>query len=112
MPELQRTRARIGRGLASALLCALLLLGAALALAACSPAGNGDEREVRGQVTAVDAGANTFTVRGDDGKDYRFKLVEGSKADLPEIKTHFDRKQPVEVRYRGTTEPYEVISAH
>ncbi len=112
MSGLQRTRARIGRGLVSALLCALLWASAALALAACGPTGNGGEREVRGQVTAVDAAASTFTVRGADGRDYRFKLVEGSKADLPEIKTHFDRKQPVEVRYRGTTEPYEVISAH
>lgn len=112
MPGLQRTRGRIGRGLVAALLCALLWASAALALAGCSPSGNGGEREVRGQVTALDAGASTFTVRGADGRDYRFKLVEGSKADLPEIKTHFDRKQPVEVRYRGTTEPYEVISAH
>jgi hypothetical protein len=89
----------------------LLLAAAALGLGACTGEG-GRERVVKGQVTRVDLATQTFTVRGDDGKSYEFKMVSGSKGDLPEIKEHMDLKKPVEVKYRGTTPPYEVISAH
>lgn len=93
-------------------LCVLLLAAAMLGLSACTGEG-GREREVKGQVTRVDLATQTFTVQGDDGRAYEFKMVSGSKGDLPEIKEHMDRKKPIEVRYRdGTTPTYEVISAH
>lgn len=100
------------RSAASLILCVALTLGATLALGACGgPSGDG-EREIKGLVTGVDAGAKTFTVQGDDGRSYAFRMVEGSKAELPEIKEHMDLKKPVEVRYKGTAPPYEVVSAH
>lgn len=90
------------------LLCVLLL---AVGMGGCSGEGGG-EKQIKGQVTGFDIGTKTFTVQGNDGKSYEFKMVDGSRGDLPEIKEHMDLKKPVEVRYRGTTSPYEVVSAH
>ena len=92
-------------------LCVVLLGVGTLLLGGCSGEGGG-EKQIKGQVTRLDIGTKTFTVQGDDGKNYEFKMVDGSRGDLPEIKEHMDLKKPVEVRYRGTTPPYEVVSAH
>ena len=89
-----------------------LLIVVGLTSSACLRPGGGDQREVKGLVTRVDATAKTFTVAGDDGKTYDFRMVAGSKGDLPEIKEHMDLKKPVEVKYRGTTSPYDVVEAH
>lgn len=90
-----------------------LLIVVTLTLCACVVGGaGGDQKEVKGLVTSVDANAKTFTVAGDDGKTYDFRMVSGSKGDLPELKEHMDLKKPVEVKYRGTTSPYEVVEAH
>lgn len=99
------------RGSILVLRVGVLAIALALTLGACGGAG-GDGQEIRGLVTGVDAGAQTFTIQGDDGRSYIFKMVDGSRGDLPEIKEHMDLKKPVEVRYRGTAPPYEVISAH
>lgn len=89
-----------------------LLIVVTLTLCACVGGGGGGQKEVKGLVTSVDANAKTFTVAGDDGKTYDFRMVSGSKGDLPELKEHMDLKKPVEVKYRGTTSPYEVVEAH
>lgn len=92
-----------------AFLCVALALLAPALLGACG--GAGDQKTVKGQVTAVDAGARTFSVRGNDGKTYDFKMVAGSKGDLAELKEHLDLKKEVEVTYRGSAAPYEVVNA-
>jgi hypothetical protein len=39
-------------------------------------------------------------------------LVSGSKGDINEIKTtHLDGKSQVEVKYKGSNSPYDVVSA-
>ena len=92
------------------LLCLALALVAALTLGACGGAGGG-EQEIKGVVTRFDNGARTFTVQGDDGRSYDFKMVAGSKGDLAEIKEHMDLKKPIAVKYRGGSPPYEVVAA-
>lgn len=87
--------------------CVVLLL----AIGGCTGGRAGGNHTIKGQVTSVDAGAATFAVRADDGKEYRFKMTASSKGDLAEIKEHLDRRQPLAVTYRDTVEPYEVISA-
>lgn len=94
-------------------LIAPLLLALLLTIAACSETGNNaDTKEIKGQVTAVDATARTFTVRGNDGKTYDFKLASDHKIDLPHVKEHQDQKKEIAVRYRGDAPPYEAITAH
>lgn len=85
----------------------LIALVLPLALGACGGAG---EQKVTGQVLAVDATAKTFSLQGSDGKRYDFKA--GSGVDLTHIKEHMDEKKPIEVRYTGTTSPYEASYAH
>ena len=88
-------------------LIVLAALALPLALGAC--AGNG-EQSVKGQVVAVDAAARTFSVQASDGKRYDFKA--GSGVDLTHIKEHQDEKKQIEVRYTGTSSPYEASYAH
>lgn len=84
---------------------ALLVLP--LALSACS-----GERSIKGQVSAVDATARTFSVQATDGKKYEFKVPSGSaKVDLTHVKEHLDQKKEIEVKYSGDTAPYEANSA-
>lgn len=88
------------------LFCALFLLGLPLVLSACGGAG---KQSINGQVTAVDATARTFTLAGNDGKNYVFKL--GSGVDIVHVKEHMDGKKEIKVEYTGTTAPYEASSA-
>lgn len=89
--------------LARVVFCLALLLVAA----GCT----GGNQTVKGQVLSVDAGAATFVVKAESGREYRFRMTADSQGDLAEIKQHLDRGQPLAVTYRGTVEPYEVISA-
>jgi hypothetical protein len=89
------------------LLC--LLLALPLALGACG--GNG-ERSIKGQVVAIDATAGTFAVQATDGQRYEFRAKAGSKVDLVHIKEHMDEKKEIEVKFTGTTPPYEASYAH
>jgi hypothetical protein len=84
-----------------------LLLTATVVLTACG----GGEKTITGTVTAADKATKTFTVHGKDGKDYQFKLVDASKADIDEIKEHEGQTKEIEVRYKGSTPPYEVTFA-
>lgn len=85
----------------------LVILALPLTLGACG--GNG-EQKITGQVVAVDATAKTFSVQASDGKRYDFKA--GSGVDLTHVKEHLDEKKQVEVRYTGTSSPYEASYAH
>ena len=87
---------------------AVALVVVALALTAC---GGGGQQRVKGMVTRVDLPSKSFTVQGSDGKSYDFKMVADSKGDLAEIKEHMDLKKAIEVTYRGTAAPYEVVGA-
>ncbi len=93
------------------LLCLALAVVAALGLGACGGAGGGEEKEIKGLVTRFDNGARAFTVQGDDGRSYDFRMVAGSKGDLAEIKEHMDLKKPIVVKYRGASPPYEIVEA-
>jgi len=90
-----------------------ILLVSMLALSACggsSATSSGGETTLSGQVTKVDTSAKTFTVDS-NGKSYNFKLVSGSAGDINEIKKHMDTKEQIDVKYKGTTAPYDVVSA-
>ena len=92
-----------------ALLALALILVLLVALTACA----GGDTSIKGQVTAVDATARTFSVQAEDGKKYDFKVPEGStKVDLTHIKEHMDQKKVIEVKYKGETSPYEPTYAH
>lgn len=78
-----------------------------LALGACGGSG---EQKITGTVVAVDAAAKTFSVQASDGKRYDFKA--GSGVDLTHVKEHQDEKKQVEVRFTGTSSPYEASYAH
>jgi len=93
-------------------LLVLLLLVLPLALGACGSAAAGAEQSVKGQVIGVDAGAQTFSFQGNDGKKYDFKVKAGSGVDLVHVKEHMDNKKEIEVKYSGTTAPYEASYAH
>lgn len=86
-------------------LCSLL----PLALGACGGSG---ERTVKGRVVAVDAAATTFGIVASDGKRYDFRVKPGSEVDLVHVKEHLDSNKEVEVRYTGTSAPYEASYAH
>ena len=90
----------------------LLLLAVPLALGACGTANAGAEQSVKGQVVSVDAAAKTFSLQGTDGKKYDFKAKSGSSVDLVHVKEHMDNKKEIEVKYTGTTAPYEASYAH
>ncbi|CAA9558374.1 MAG: hypothetical protein AVDCRST_MAG18-872 [uncultured Thermomicrobiales bacterium] len=89
------------------LLGVALLLALPLALGAC---GGASERSITGQVVAVDATAKTFSVQATDGKRYDFKA--GGGVDIVHVKEHMDGKKQIEVKYSGTTSPYEASHAH
>ena len=96
---------------AMVLLTAVLLV-AALTLSACSgSSSSGGESTVKGLVTKVDTDAKTFTVDA-SGKTYDFKMASSSKGDIKEIKEeHQDKKKEIDVKYKGSSSPYEVVSA-
>lgn len=96
---------------AMVLLVAVLLM-AALALGACggSSGSSGGESTVKGLVTKVDTTAKTFTIDA-SGKTYDFKMTGSSKGDINEIKQHMDQKKEIDVKYKGSSPPYEVVSA-
>lgn len=89
-------------------LVALLLLALPLALGACA----GGKQTINGQVVAVDAQAQTFSVQTGDGKRYDFKVKAGSSVDLTHIKEHMDEKKEIKVEYTGDAPPYEASYAH
>lgn len=93
-------------------LLVLFLLFLPLALGACGGAGADAERSVKGQVSGVNAGAKTFSLQGNDGKKYDFKVQAGSNVDLVHVKEHMDNKKEIEVKYSGSTAPYEASYAH
>ena len=98
---------RGSRSIALLMLAFILILP--VALTACA----GGENSIKGQVTAVDATARTFSIQAEDGKKYDFKVPEGStKVDLTHIKEHMDQKKVIEVKYTGETSPYEPTYAH
>ena len=89
---------------------ALLLLALPLALGAC---GSGDSKQtINGQVVALDAQAQTFSVETSDGKRYDFKKKSGSDVDLTHIKEHMDEKKSIKVEFTGNSSPYEASYAH
>lgn len=71
---------------------------------------SGPEATVKGKVTKVDVRARTFTLQGDDGKSYDFKVTDSSRADLNTLASSLGSSQEVEVTYRNTSPPYEVVS--
>lgn len=77
-----------------------------VALGACGSAG---EQKAAGQVVAIDATARTFSLRASDGKRYDFKA--GSGVDLTHVKEHMDEKKQIEVRYTGSSAPYDASYA-
>jgi hypothetical protein len=96
------------------ILLLVLLLALPLAVGACGTGGSGGagaEQSVKGQVVGVDAGAQTFSLQGTDGKKYDFKVKVGSSVDLVHVKEHMDNKKEIEVKYTGTTAPYEASYA-
>lgn len=94
-------------------LLVFLLLVLPLAVGACGSGGSsGAEQSVKGQVVGVDAGAKTFSLQATDGKKYDFKVQAGSGVDLVHVKEHMDNKKEIEVRYTGSTAPYEASYAH
>ncbi|HEY8597544.1 MAG TPA: hypothetical protein VIL85_03880 [Thermomicrobiales bacterium] len=95
------------------ILLLVLLLLLPLAVGSCGAGGSGSaEQSVKGQVVGVDAGAKTFSLQGNDGKRYDFKLKAGGSVDLVHVKEHMDNKKVIEVRYTGSTAPYEASYAH
>ena len=92
-----------------AIVAFVLVLALPFALTACTKSG---ELSIKGTVTAVDATARTFSVQATDGKTYNFKVASGSSVDLTHIKEHMDEKKQIEVKYSGTTSPYEASYAH
>lgn len=101
------------RSLRTITIMAAILLLSMLTLSACggtSSSSSGGENTITGLVTKVDTSAKTFTVDA-NGKTYDFKLASGSKGDITEIKKHMDTKEQIEVKYKGTSSPYEVVSA-
>lgn len=101
------------RQLRATMLVALVLLVSALVLSACGGSGgssSGGETAIKGVPTKVDTNAKTFTIDS-GGKSYDFKMASGSKGDMNEIKQHADQKKEIEVRYKGSAAPYEVVSA-
>jgi hypothetical protein len=95
------------------LFAAALLVVAIAATSACSkPAsGAGETTTITGMVTKTDLNAKTFSVKAKNGKDYDFKMVANSKGDIKEIKEHQDLKKEIEVRFRGSSNPFEVVFA-
>lgn len=95
------------------ILLLVLLLVLPLAVGACgSGASASAEQSVKGQVVGVDAGAQTFSLQATGGKKYDLKVKAGSSVDLVHVKEHMDNKKEIEVRYSGTTAPYEASYAH
>ncbi len=95
------------------MLLLVLLLALPLAVGACGSGGSGGaEQSVNGQVVGVDAAAKTFSLQATDGKRYDFKLKTGGSVDLVHVKEHMDSKKEIEVRYTGSTAPYEASYAH
>ena len=89
---------------------ALLLLALPLALGACG--GDGGKQTINGQVVALDAQAQTFSIQTSDGKRYDFKKKSGSDVDFTHIKEHMDEKKSIKVEFTGSTSPYEASYAH
>ena len=81
-----------------------LALALSLWLAAC---GGARTATVRGQVVAVDTGAQTFRLRADNGVFYEFKAQPGGLVSLVHVKEHQDNKQEIRVEFVTTTEPFE-----
>lgn len=77
---------------------------------ACGSTGGGGETAIAGLVTKVDTSAKTFSVNS-GGKDYDFKMTATSKGDIAEIKEHMDLKKSIDVKYKGSSSPYEVVDA-
>lgn len=98
------------RQLRAASLVIVILLLSMLVLSACGGSSGGSGTTVKGLVTKVDTGAKTFSVDA-GGKTYDFKLVGDSKGDMAEIKKHMDTKEQIEVQYKGSASPYDVVSA-
>ena len=91
----------------------VLLLVLPLAVVACGSGGSaGAEHSMKGQVVSVDAGAKMFSLQATDGKKYDFKVKTGSDVDLVHVKEHMDNKKEIEVKYTGSTTPYEASYAH
>ena len=94
------------------ILLLVLLLVLPLAVGACGSGGSASaEQSVKGQVVGVDAAAKTFSLQATDGKKYDFKVKVGSSVDLVHVKEHMDNKKEIEVKYTGTTAPYEASYA-
>lgn len=90
-----------------------LLLLLPLAVGACGIGGSaGAEQSVKGQVVGVDAAAKAFSLQATDGKKYDFRVKAGSAVDLVHVKEHLDNKKEIEVRYTGSSAPYEASYAH
>ena len=100
------------RQLRAAFLVGAILLVAMLVLSACggSSGSGGSTSNIKGLVTKVDTSAKTFTVDS-NGKTYDFKMVSDSKGDINEVKKHMDTKEQIEVQYKGSSSPYDVVSA-
>ena len=93
----------------SVVLLMSVLVVSMLVLNACGGS-SGGETTIKGQVTKVDTGAKTFSMES-GGKSYDFAMTSTSKGDINEVKEHMDRKKEIEVRYRGSSPPYEVTYA-
>ena len=95
----------------SIVLALSVLMVVSVSLLACTGGGGGgSEMTVTGLITKVDVNAKTFSLNG-GGKDYDFKMVAASKGDISEIKEHLDEKKQVDVKYKNTGSPYEVVAA-
>ena len=91
------------------LLC--VVLSTVLVTSGCGASGSGGgETALAGIVTKVDTTAKTFTVNS-GGKDYDFKMSATSKGDIAEIKEHMELKKSIDVKYKGSSSPYEVVDA-
>jgi hypothetical protein len=91
-----------------------ILLGLTIALSACTGGGGGGsagEISTSGLLTKIDTNAKTFSIQTNDGKSLDFRLTSSSKADINELKTHYDQKKPADVRYKTGTPPYEATYA-
>lgn len=84
-----------------------LFLPVSAALAACGAG----ERTIKGRVVAVDAATTTFSIAASDGKRYDFRVKPGGEVNLVHVKEHLDTNKEVEVRYTGTSSPYEASYA-
>ncbi len=85
------------------------VFGAALLVAAC---GGSSGKDIKGTVTAADANAKTFTVKATNGQTYNFVMDSSSKGSMDEIAgSHLKNKEQIEVKYKGSSSPYTVVSA-